>query len=192
MDYFKEISSIFKYSEIIDFRMKKDQFSCTVTFSGKNYSTKSKIKLIQHLSSTGVSPFPQQMDAFVSVSPSGFWQVKCDAVGEKRFIHLISKDSFESIQTSHGDFYTDDYFGSISWSSDEKKIVYVATAPATETDDQYTYEPDRGEGFTGKGAPKIVILDLMTAKCTLLPLSFYGISQVSLIKFSHFSQKKEM
>lgn len=74
-----------------------------------------------------------------------------------------------------------DFFGSISWTKDELKIVYVAAAKKAEDDVQFIYSADRGEGYTSKLVPTLSILDFSDSdniKSSLLPdLNFHGVSQ---------------
>ncbi|KAM0754121.1 hypothetical protein T439DRAFT_378208 [Meredithblackwellia eburnea MCA 4105] len=65
----------------------------------------------------------------------------------------------------HGDFYVDDTFGPPSWHPNGHSLVYVAEAPKPKSTpepklDQYKYDPDYGEKFTGKKLPTVFLLVL--------------------------------
>ena len=69
----------------------------------------------------------------------------------------------------HGDFYTDDAFGSLSWSSNGQYVTYVAANPPNVNDKSALVE-DWGEKFTGKGLPNVYLLDIINGTIQLIPV----------------------
>ncbi|XP_065201049.1 acylamino-acid-releasing enzyme-like isoform X2 [Planococcus citri] len=90
----------------------------------------------------------------------------------------------------HGAVYTDDCFGSLSWSNVEDKVVYIAEQKEAKTSpfyqqkplgdatdgskndcgrgDQYVYEEDWGEVISPKRRPVIVSCDILKKSITIL------------------------
>ncbi|KAI8361548.1 Alpha/Beta hydrolase protein [Mortierella sp. GBAus27b] len=102
-----------------------------------------------------------------TVSPTGkFTVVLRSVVGEKKrdFVEIWSEGSIlHLLETTsiHGGFYADSTFGTLEWSRDETKVVYVAERKASEdAAEKYNYKPDWGEAFTGKRDPSLVVLNL--------------------------------
>ncbi|KAF8188652.1 Alpha/Beta hydrolase protein [Pholiota molesta] len=61
----------------------------------------------------------------------------------------------------HGDFYTDEYLGSLSFAPSELAVIYTAEGNAPESKDPYSkfrFNPDFGESLTGKKRPIAFIL----------------------------------
>ncbi|KAJ3160701.1 hypothetical protein HDU86_000460 [Geranomyces michiganensis] len=93
--------------------------------------------------------------------------------GKKYFVELWRSGMIvKSIEVtdSHGDFYTDDTFGSLALSACEKKAVYIAEAkaPDDKSPEKFVFKPDWGEKFTKKAAPRIVICDLQSEQVVVL------------------------
>ncbi|KAF9352142.1 hypothetical protein BGX26_009998 [Mortierella sp. AD094] len=112
-------------------------------------------------------------DAVVqAVSPSGKFTVILRSVaGEKKkhFIEIWSEGAILNLleaTSAHDDFYADSTFGTLEWSNDETKIVYVAERKKSEDAveascmHKFTYRPDWGETFTGKREPSLVVVNL--------------------------------
>ncbi|KAG0326505.1 hypothetical protein BG000_001359 [Podila horticola] len=104
-----------------------------------------------------------------AISPSGKLTVILLSVsGEKKkhFVEIWSEGSILHILETtaiHDDFYADTTFGTLEWSRDETKIVYVAERKKTEdVHEKYNYKPDWGETFTGKCDPSLVIVNVNT------------------------------
>ncbi|KAG0368078.1 Alpha/Beta hydrolase protein [Gamsiella multidivaricata] len=102
-----------------------------------------------------------------AVSPSGNLTVVLRSVaGEKKkhFVEIWSEGSILHLletTSSHDDFYADSTFGTLEWSRDETKIVYVAERKKSEDAvEKYNYRPDWGETFTGKREPTLVVVNL--------------------------------
>ncbi|KAH7051860.1 Alpha/Beta hydrolase protein [Linnemannia elongata] len=100
-------------------------------------------------------------------SPSGALSVTLRSVaGEKKkhFVEIWADGSIlHLLETTalHDDFYADSTFGTLEWSKDESKIVYVAERKKTEDAvEKYNYKPDWGETFTGKREPALVVVNL--------------------------------
>ncbi|KAF9192562.1 hypothetical protein BGZ51_005359 [Haplosporangium sp. Z 767] len=110
-----------------------------------------------------------------AVSPSGKLTVVLRAVSEnkkQRFVEIWSEGSIlHLLETTaiHEDVYADSTFGTLEWSKDESKIVYVAERKKTEDAvEKYNYKPDWGETFTSKRDPALVVVDLTTFEVKIL------------------------
>ncbi|KAF9371778.1 hypothetical protein CPB97_001722 [Podila verticillata] len=104
-----------------------------------------------------------------AISLSGKLTVVLRSVsGEKKkhFVEIWSEGSILHILETtaiHDDFYADTTFGTLEWSRDETKIVYVAERKKSEDVlEKYNYKPDWGETFTGKHDPSLVIVNIDT------------------------------
>ncbi|KAJ3506311.1 hypothetical protein NLJ89_g6942 [Agrocybe chaxingu] len=81
------------------------------------------------------------------------------------------------VTDQHGDFYADEFLGSLAIAPSETALVYVAEGkvPDEENKDpfrKFKFAPDFGEGLTGKRRPRIFILRWDTpTKPSLLQLS---------------------
>ena len=74
---------------------------------------------------------------------------------EGAILHLLETTAI------HDDFYADSTFGTLEWSRDETKIVYVAERKKSEDAvEKFNYKPDWGETFTGKREPSLVVVNL--------------------------------
>lgn len=66
----------------------------------------------------------------------------------------------------HGSFYGDDMFGTLCWSSDDSKFVYVAEKKEMESEDddfkKFDWKGDLGEKFSPKASPQIFLFDIPT------------------------------
>ncbi|KFH62920.1 hypothetical protein MVEG_11444 [Podila verticillata NRRL 6337] len=138
-----------------------------------------------------------------AISPSGKSTVVLRSVsGEKKkhFIEIWSEGSILHILETtaiHDDFYADATFGTLEWSRDETKIVYVAERKKTEDvlevsenwqgTDKYNYRPDWGETFTGKYDPSLVIMNINTFDVKVLDRLKDNMSPGQAI-FSHDSK----
>ncbi|KAF9008471.1 alpha/beta-hydrolase [Hymenopellis radicata] len=71
--------------------------------------------------------------------------------GKKRF----------DVTDDHGEFYADEYFGSLSFSPCEDAIVYVAEANQPKDVSKFAYSPSFGEGLTSKKRPTPFILRIL-------------------------------
>ncbi|KAF9920130.1 hypothetical protein FBU30_010071 [Linnemannia zychae] len=137
------------------------KFTRTVIASFSENPENSKPKIIR-------GPSIDTGDAVAQlVSPSGELSVVLRSIaGEKKkhFVEIWSDSSIlHLLETTalHDDFYTDSTFGTLEWSNDETKIVYVAERKKTEDAvEKYNYKPDWGETFTGKRDPSLVIVNL--------------------------------
>ncbi|KNC99354.1 hypothetical protein, variant [Spizellomyces punctatus DAOM BR117] len=93
--------------------------------------------------------------------------------GKRRFVQIWQSGRIvKSIEVTekHGDFYTDDTFGSIALSSTESTVAYVAERklPDLKGPDKFKFKPDWGEKFTKKAAPAIVLCNLDTEEITVV------------------------
>ena len=114
--------------------------------------------------------------ALQSVSPMEGKTVALKTVENKRFISLES-GSVE-VTKIHGPFYTDDYFGTLNWSTDEQQIVYIAEKLEPSDDTKFHHYYDAGEGYTGKRVPVCCIYDLKSQVVQVLDYnSLWGIAQ---------------
>ncbi|KAJ3330808.1 hypothetical protein HDU91_003494, partial [Kappamyces sp. JEL0680] len=97
--------------------------------------------------------------------------------GDKRFV-VVDGFSIEVTKT-HGPFYNDDYFGTVSWSADSRFIVYVAEKPEPSDDSKFALEHDAGEGYTGKRKACICLVDVHARSVKLLDNlpGLFGVSQ---------------
>ncbi|KAK6625137.1 hypothetical protein RUM43_005428 [Polyplax serrata] len=89
----------------------------------------------------------------------------------------------------HGDIYTDGEFGSLEWSQNEEKVIYIAEKKAKKTEpfykqksadaskdqnkdillgDEYLYKPDWGEQLVDKHQPIIGICDITSETLKVL------------------------
>lgn len=114
--------------------------------SGFDFSRKKSVKLEsviafdKHSLRPNLKSHPAELDPTLqgeSTSPSGQLCVRFRKFEDKRFIELVGKSSCETLEVTnvHDEFYNDDYFARISWSSDEQKIVYVASAAKKDDSD---------------------------------------------------------
>ncbi|KAF9933316.1 hypothetical protein BGZ67_004335 [Mortierella alpina] len=104
-----------------------------------------------------------------AVSPSGKYTVILRSVAgdkKKHFVEIWSEGSIlHLLETTaiHDDYYSDSTFGTLEWSRDETKIVYIAERKKTEDAvEKFNYKPDWGETFTGKRDPSLVVVSLET------------------------------
>ncbi|KAF9206547.1 hypothetical protein BGZ49_002271 [Haplosporangium sp. Z 27] len=102
-----------------------------------------------------------------AVSPSGKYTVILRSVAsekKKHFVEIWSEGAILHLleaTASHDDFYADSTFGTLEWSKDETKVVYVAERKKSEDAvEKFTYKPDWGETFTGKREPSLVVVNL--------------------------------
>jgi Acylamino-acid-releasing enzyme, N-terminal domain len=186
-DTFRSIA-IPRYSGVINISESEDIVLITANVSAYDFARAKKVKLISDIVYTPNQPlkkFPlQSADStcgLVSVSPSGRY-ARLRTIDEKRFVEITGA-SFESydVTKTHGDFFNDDYFGTISWSADESSIVYAASSHVKEDNSKFTPRSDAGEGYTSKSPAKIALLDFSDnsyVKSSLLDLDFHGVSQV--------------
>ncbi|KAF9918292.1 hypothetical protein BX616_009582 [Lobosporangium transversale] len=110
-----------------------------------------------------------------ATSPSGKLVAVLRSVnGEKKrhFVEIWSEGSILHLLEAtsiHDDFYADSTFGTLEWSPDETKVVYVADRKKSENAvEKYAYKPDWGETFTGKREPSLVIVDVVTLEIKIL------------------------
>ncbi|KAL1921198.1 uncharacterized protein VTP21DRAFT_10914 [Calcarisporiella thermophila] len=106
------------------------------------------------------------------LSPSGRLLAVLRAVSEagakqkKKFVEVWSEGILRrvlEVTDKHGDFYSDDTFGCLSWAKDESKLIYVAEAkPEEDPKKKFEYVPDWGERFSKKASPRLVLVDLNT------------------------------
>ncbi|KAF9054011.1 Alpha/Beta hydrolase protein [Panaeolus papilionaceus] len=84
----------------------------------------------------------------------------------KRIIEFWRKDFLAhslDVTSIHGDFYTDEYLGSFSFSKAGDALVYIAEQNAPDTKDpfeRFRFNPDFGEGLVGKKLPGLYLLKL--------------------------------
>ncbi|KAG0337520.1 hypothetical protein BG000_005312 [Podila horticola] len=100
-------------------------------------------------------------------SPSGkLTAVLRSVAGDKKkhFVEIWSEGSIlQLLETTaiHDDFYADSTFGTLEWSRDETKLVYVAERKKSEDAyEKFVFTPDWGETFTGKRDPSLVVVNL--------------------------------
>ncbi|KAG0026984.1 hypothetical protein BGZ82_009201 [Podila clonocystis] len=100
-------------------------------------------------------------------SPSGkLTAVLRSVAGDKKkhFVEIWSEGSIlQLLETTaiHDDFYTDSTFGTLEWSRNETKLVYVAERKKSEDAyEKFVFTPDWGETFTGKRDPSLVVVNL--------------------------------
>ncbi|KAF4611949.1 hypothetical protein D9613_003766 [Agrocybe pediades] len=80
-----------------------------------------------------------------------------------RIIEIWNKGVLEAemdVTEQHGDFYAHEYLSSLSFSSTESSILYVAEGKAPEAKnvfDKYRFNPDFGEGLDGKRRPTLYL-----------------------------------
>ncbi|KAF9585024.1 hypothetical protein BGW38_004231 [Lunasporangiospora selenospora] len=110
-----------------------------------------------------------------AMSPSGeLTAVLRTVAGEKKkhFVEIWSEGAIFQILDAtsiHDDFYADSTFGTLEWSRDETKLVYVAERKKSEeAAEKFTYKPDWGEAFEGKRNPSLVVLDLNNSEFKVL------------------------
>ncbi|RKO92723.1 hypothetical protein BDK51DRAFT_30146, partial [Blyttiomyces helicus] len=104
-----------------------------------------------------------------SLSPSGRLLALTRSIKEpastkpRRFVEILAGSAIlEAVEVTdhHGDFCADT-FGALSWAPDERSLVYVAEKKAPEEGpDKFLHRPDWGEGFTKKGFPVLVVINL--------------------------------
>jgi hypothetical protein len=104
--------------------------------STRDFARKEKISMLSTIeysfeTEAVTKSFPIEIESSVgltSKSKSGKLQVRLRTFDKKMFVEVHGINTFQSIDVSkvHGSFYNDDYFGTISWSQDETKIIYVA------------------------------------------------------------------
>ncbi|KAF9343905.1 hypothetical protein BGX26_005067, partial [Mortierella sp. AD094] len=100
---------------------------------------------------------------------------------EGSILHLLETTAI------HDDFYTDSTFGTLEWSRDETKIVYIAERKKSEDAlEKYNYKPDWGETFTGKREPTLVVVNLENFEVKAL-VHFEGHMSPGQAIFSHDS-----
>ncbi|CAA7262322.1 unnamed protein product [Cyclocybe aegerita] len=112
--------------------------------------------------------------------------VKSDK-GTARYVELWVDGYLQvslDVTDQHGDFYADEFLGSLSFAPSESALVYVAErkVPDEENKDpfrKFKFDPDFGEGLTGKRRSRIFILRWDTsAKASLFQLSTDGAPDV--------------
>ncbi|CAG8508789.1 12274_t:CDS:10 [Acaulospora colombiana] len=94
--------------------------------------------------------------------------------GKSRYVEVWKHGNLESaidVTNTHEDFYTDDEFGCLKWSKDEKKVVYIAERKALEESNEkkFDYVPDWGEKLVNRRVPVIVVVDVDDSKAKVLP-----------------------
>ncbi|CAL1698482.1 unnamed protein product [Somion occarium] len=122
-----------------------------------------------------VSPATDLVDVVKSaISPSRKWiailreiQDNSTPDGKKRFVEVWSRDKLEisfDATKSHGAFYGDEIFSSLSFSPSENALIYIAEIQADGPKEseasplsKYTYTPELGEGYAGKKRPGIFV-----------------------------------
>ncbi|KAF9392949.1 hypothetical protein CPC16_002870 [Podila verticillata] len=126
-------------------------------------------------------------------SPSGkFTAVLRSVAGDKKkhFVEIWSEGSiFQLLETTaiHDDFYADSTFGTLEWSRDETKLVYVAERKKSEDAyEKFVFTPDWGETFTGKRDPSLVVVNLDNYEIKVLD-RFQGNMSPGQAIFSHDS-----
>ncbi|KAF8900475.1 Alpha/Beta hydrolase protein [Gymnopilus junonius] len=88
--------------------------------------------------------------------------------GGSRFIEIWSNGLLEAsmeVTDYHGDFYADEYLGSLSFAPSEAAILYTAEGKAPESDDpfeKFRFNPDFGEGLGGKRRPTLFLFSWQT------------------------------
>ncbi|KAF9022062.1 alpha/beta-hydrolase [Hymenopellis radicata] len=85
--------------------------------------------------------------------------------GKKRFVEIWGRDGAliltKDVTDDHGEFYADEYFGSLSFSPSEDAILYVAEANPPKDVSKFAYSPSFGEGLTSKKRPTPFILRIL-------------------------------
>ncbi|KAF9035745.1 acylaminoacyl-peptidase [Hymenopellis radicata] len=85
--------------------------------------------------------------------------------GKKRFVEIWGRDGAliltKDVTDDHGEFYADEYFGSLSFPPSEDAIVYVAEANGPKDVSKFAYSPSFGEGLTSKKHPTPFILRIL-------------------------------
>ncbi|PPQ82281.1 hypothetical protein CVT25_008431 [Psilocybe cyanescens] len=85
--------------------------------------------------------------------------------GSPRYVEIWKNGLLETsldVTDLHGDFYSDEFLGSLSFSPSETSILYIAEAKAPESKDpfvKFRFNPDFGEGLSGKRRPAIFIFN---------------------------------
>ncbi|EJD44016.1 alpha/beta-hydrolase [Auricularia subglabra TFB-10046 SS5] len=82
---------------------------------------------------------------------------------KKRFVEVWSGSKLvasKEVTKVHGEFYTDDFFSSLSFSPSETALVYTAEAnpPASPDADKFRYIPSLGERLQNKRRPTLFVL----------------------------------
>ncbi|TFK18936.1 acylaminoacyl-peptidase [Coprinopsis marcescibilis] len=154
----------------------RDSHSLELSFMARDHdlnTTKKLIKTIGNLEAEKpfVSPANQAGYLASLYSPSSKRRVVLKDIkgGEgsetKRVVELWDGATQTSLDVTdkHGVFYTDDYFGSLSFNPSETVIVYTAEANAVKDDPLWKFrqlqEPDFGEGLSGKRRPTAFIVN---------------------------------
>ncbi|KAK9710609.1 hypothetical protein K7432_008332 [Basidiobolus ranarum] len=116
-------------------------------------------------------------------SPSGKFNSVLRTVntskGEKKRYVEIWKNNYlilnVEVTKEHGDFYTDETFGALSWSADENKVVYVAEKNIPDDSKvKFDLKFDWGERFNKKNPPTLVVLDISEKKVNIVELEYHG------------------
>ncbi|RHZ56850.1 hypothetical protein Glove_396g76 [Diversispora epigaea] len=130
--------------------------------------------------STSFSPLDLGDVVLKKHSPSGKRLVSLRAVsdnkGTQRFVEIWENGGnlvlILDVTDTHGDFYSDDHFGSLSWSNDEKDIFYIAERKSSDESNEkkFDYNPSWGERLANKRIPAIINVEVVgTGKIIVLP-----------------------
>ncbi|KDR78215.1 hypothetical protein GALMADRAFT_245272 [Galerina marginata CBS 339.88] len=97
------------------------------------------------------------------ISSSGRRRAVLRKASGSRFVEIWTDGLLETsmnVTEYHGEFYADEFIGSLSFSPSETSILYAADDKSPEGDDpfeKFRYNPDFGEGLHGKRSPVIFI-----------------------------------
>ncbi|RGB38280.1 Alpha/Beta hydrolase protein [Rhizophagus diaphanus] len=94
--------------------------------------------------------------------------------GKKRFVEIWDKGNLKQsidVTDSHGDFYSDETFGSLKWAKNEEKAVYIAERKALDEKDEQKcdFVPEWGERHANKRVSVIVVVNVLESKVEVLP-----------------------
>lgn len=141
---FKQLGSIPQYTKLNEINLIENRLQLVLSSSSRDFARKEKVSLLSTIeysfsTETATKSFPIEIESnvgLISKSPSGRFQVRLRTFDKKLFVEVHGSSTFQSIDVSkvHGPFYNDDYFGIISWSQDETKIIYVAEPVVPEDD----------------------------------------------------------
>lgn len=190
----KTYATLAKVPSIYDAKLNKANNKITSYYTVRNIdkgkSTKFSIDyyLNEQLGVAGKSEFGSDVsnESLIAISPSETYkavlrETVVDKDAKKYFLEiwnsatLISSIDLSAFDHLHKDVYVDSEFGCLSWSPDEKQLLYVAEKkikpqrgyivrkPATESCDlgeEYTFKPDWGEQLVGKKMSVVVVYNI--------------------------------
>jgi hypothetical protein len=129
---FRVLASLPAFDKLTDIQAENDVLTVGIISTVRDYSAKVKTVLVSRISynfcnSKILKPLPEIADFdLLCTSPSGSLQARLKTVGDKRYIIIFGRNTFDSFLVSHADFYKDEFFGRIAWAPSESAIAYIA------------------------------------------------------------------